>query len=394
MENDTIISHVPDADNTCKSVRSKKKINERCKNPASHGSFCGIHNKNPIIWKSTDSSVADKPPSKKLMKAVISGDVALRIQKWYRAHRGMYFVRHHGIGYWDRSILTNDTDFFSTDRIQDISGSMFLSYKDEQNHVYGFDIRSLNSLYTRSSQINEPAQNPFTRTDLPEWLEAKKTRIVDKLTKKKIPTDWIPITPPTPEQQWRMKVVDIFHKIDELNYYSSPDWFIGLNHHGQGKFYHELFDIWVFRAGLSMAQKNAIVPQHNQKLFKYSPLTVSVQPIGSIQKINMNTIRLMISSAEDRNDRILGAMYVITAFTIVNRQARIAYPWLYDSVAFQEPTAEEIFLPNQNQNQNQNIIQNPFDHIFGINWLQGLLFEPMPSLNLDNPNPNPNPSQD
>ena len=46
---DMILSHVPDA--ICKSVRSKKKINEKCKNPAIHeGSFCGLHNKNPILW--------------------------------------------------------------------------------------------------------------------------------------------------------------------------------------------------------------------------------------------------------------------------------------------------------------------------------------------------------
>jgi hypothetical protein len=373
MENDTIISHVPDiTDKVCKSVRSKKKINERCRNPATNGSFCGIHTKNQIIWVPNNSPSL----SRKLMRAVLSGDSVTTIQRWYRRVRRLFLVRKHGIGYWDRSILTNDSDFFSTEPIKDISGCMFISYRDEQNHVYGFDIRSLNSLYIRALQTGEEPQNPFTRRALPAALEAKKNRIVESLTKHGISVEWIPIQPPTPEQQWRMKVVDLFHKIDELNYYSSPDWFIGLNSHGQAKFYRELFDIWNFRAGLSSVQKQAIVPQYNQKIFRHSPFMISGQPIGAIQKINMTTIRLLITSAEDRNDRILGAMYVVTAFTIVNRQARIAYPWLYDSVAFQE-------LPVQT-GPDENLV-NQLEQLIGINWLQGLFFEPMPPLTLDNP---------
>ena len=46
----------------------------------------------------------------------------------------------------------------------------------------------------------------------------------------------------------------------------------------------------------------------------------------------MNVIRMFITSAVDKNDRILGAMYVVSALTLVNEQARNAYPWLYESV--------------------------------------------------------------
>lgn len=384
MEDDDVISHVPDAtENTCKSVRSKKKLNERCKNPAINGAFCGLHHKNPILW------VPNSPSNKFCLRAVKSLDSVVKIQKWYRAVRPMFLIRRHGIGYWNRSILTNDSDFFSTEPIADISGHMFISYKDEQNHVYGFDIRSLNSLYAHSEQVEDAPQNPFTRLDLPAWLEPKKNKIVAMLKKRNISVEWIPIQPPTPEQQWRMKVVDLFHKIDELNYYSSPDWFIGLNAYGQSKFYRELFDIWNFRAGLSNIQKNSIVPQYHQKIFKHSPFTISIQPITSIQKINMSTIRHLITSAEDRNDRILGAMYVVTAFTVVNRQARIAYPWLYDSIAFQEPIIPLVPPPSNDGEQPQ---PNPLDNILGINWLQGLFFEPMPPLNLNTP-PFPDPEQ-
>jgi hypothetical protein len=154
-----------------------------------------------------------------------------------------------------------------------------------------------------------------------------------------------------------MKVVDLFAKIDELNYYSSPDWFIGLDRDQQRKFYRELHAIWSHKAGLSIQQKNTIVPQHMQRLFRHAPWALTEQSLESLQKINMNVIRLMISSAEDRNDRILGAMYVVSTLTLVNEQARNAYPWLHESVF--EDEHETHYMPHQ--------------PLFGIGWLNDLL---------------------
>jgi hypothetical protein len=300
---------------------------------------------------------------------------ARTLLSWYRHVRGIFLKRRHGIGYWVRSVSTNDTDFFSTDPIQDISGNMFFSYMDEHKHVYSFDIRSIQSLYLRASASN-PVTNPFTRNPIPAWVESKKNALVSLLRKRNLPTEWIPLQPPTPEQQWRMKVVDIFHKIDELNYYSSPDWFIQLNHYGQIKLYRELYDIWVFRAGLSIQQKNTIVPLHAQKLFRHTPWSISELPMESLQRVNMNVIRMMIQSAADRNDRILGAMYVVTAFTLVNRQARTAYPWLYETVSVQELE----FPPNVAQEDVQ-----PLANIFSVDWLNAIFHDTLPPLMLPPP---------
>lgn len=365
MENETIVSHK--VDTICKNVRSQRRKLERCVNQATHGDFCGHHYKKPTPWVLSSNKSELELKTEKVKSAK-------KILEWYRRVNGIFRVRQHGIGYWIRSIATNDSDFFSTDSIQDISGIMFFSYIDPHQHVYAFDIRSIHSLYNRANRANESAVNPFTREEFPEWLESKKNRLIANLIKRNLPIEWIPTQPPTPEQQWRMRVVDLFHKIDNLNYYSSPDWFIGLSAYGHAKYYRELHDIWTFRAGLNNLQKNTIVPNHSQRLFKHSPWLVSEQPIETIQKINMNAIRLLISSAADRNDQILGAMYVITAFTLVNRQARIAYPWLYESVTNNEDVTPII-------QQEVNTIE-PFANIFGIHWLQALMQDSMPSLNL------------
>ena len=347
MGDEIILSHVNQAnDGICNSIRSNKKKNERCINPATHGRFCGIHCKNPKQWSPSGIIQANK------------------IQQWYKTVRGLYFLKRHGIGYWNKDKLINDTDFFSTDPLSDLSGIMFISYMDSQKHIYGFDIRSVHSLFTRAITNAEPVLNPYTRNEFPESFIQRKSALVDILKRRNISVDWVQLHPPTPEQQWRMKVVDIFNKIDELSYYSSPDWFISLNHYGHAKYYRELYEIWNTRAGLSSAQKSTIVPQYQQRLFRYSPWLVSDQPIATIQKINMNTIRILISSAEDRNDRILGAMYVITAFTMVSRQARTAYPWLYESVS-------EIPLLSPMEG-NENI-----QTILGFHWLQNIINLPM-----------------
>jgi len=84
---------------------------------------------------------------------------------------------------------------------------------------------------------------------------------------------------------------------------------------------------------------------------------------------------MMIQSAADRNDRILGAMYVVTAFTLVNRQARTAYPWLYETVAPQEQD-NETHTPHE---------FHPLAHVFSVDWLNAIFHEALPPLLLPPP---------
>lgn len=299
----------------CRNIKSKRKKNEQCPNPATHGNYCGIHYKHPELFANTDSE-----------------NSVNRIQAWWRFWRGLRAVRLRGIGYWDRTLNTNDSDFFSMDKVQDISGVYFFSYTDSDRHVYGFDIRSIASLLDRSRNKHEP-QNPFTRGVLSDTIQTKIRTCIQWLQKRGISTEWEALQAPTAEQRWRMSIVDLFHSIDELNYYSSPDWFIGLNLYGHQRFYRELYDIWNYRAGLSNTQKEAIVPNHIQTLFRYPPWALFDLSIELIRKLNTKMIERLVMTATDRNDRILGAMYVISTLTLVNRQARLAYPWLYESVS-------------------------------------------------------------
>jgi hypothetical protein len=347
------ISHV--VGETCRNIKARNKPKDRCSNPATHGEYCGIHFKHPHKW---NPELPDNIGKRVKRRHAASDPCAKKIQSWYRFWRDLKQARRHGPGYWDRTVNTNDNDFFSTDTLKDVNNIYLFSYRDADNHIYGFDVRSIHSIIHRSRLSGETALNPYTRSVIPNDVHRKVANLTKWLTKRGYSIEWAPLEPPTPEQQWRMKVVDLFAKIDELNYYSSPDWFISLDRDNQRKFYRELHAIWSHRAGLSIQQKTLIVPHFMQRLFRHAPWALGEQSLESLQKINMNVIRQMISSADDRNDRILGAMYVVSTLTLVCEQARSAYPWLHESVA------EDV----------EHDLPNPRTvPLFGIGWLHNLL---------------------
>jgi len=375
---DNVISYVSDKQNictdTCINIKSYRTPKERCKNPKTHGDFCGKHYKKPCKWTpASPDTIAKRVQRRHLRKqqksaTIITKDMyASRIQSWYHLWKPFHMIRRRGLAYYDRSITTNDTDFFSTDSMKDISSIMFFSYKDDDGHYYGFDIRSIYTVIYRARIEGESPQNPFTRSPIGQTVITKVMKLTKFLTTHNYSIEWAPLTPPTPEQQWRMKIVDLFHKIDELNYYSSPDWFIGLTLSEHRKFYAELHAIWSNRAGLTVAQKSLIVPNYVQKLFRHPPWALGDQTLESMQKINMNVIRTMITSAEDRNDRIVGAMYVVSGLTLVNDQARAAYPWLYESVQGHVDAPVSLGGPVLNGR------VYTLGNIFGIGWLNDIL---------------------
>jgi hypothetical protein len=318
---------------------------------------------------------------------------ALKIWKWYMQLRGLHFYRSRGHAYHVRSLATNESDFFSADSVSDISGVMFFSYKDTDNHIYAFDIRSIHSLIHRARRCGAPPQNPFTRTNLDIVVIHRVNALVKQLCAHRYSCEWAPLEPPTPEQQLCMKIVDLFHIIDELNYYSSPDWFLHMNLDDHFRFYSEIHAIWTHRAGLSIAQKSAIVPGFTQ-LFRHPPWALREQSLLTMQKLNMNTIRTLITSAEDRNDRILGAMYVVSTLTLVNEDARRAYPWLYESVndasAPESPPRDaagtEINMGGAGGSTAERRNGVPFLNFLGIQWIQELLrVDALPPLRLPPP---------
>ena len=62
-----------------------------------------------------------------------------------------------GVGYLYRDKCKNDEDFFYFVSKEEIEDKYFFSYKDNNNHIWCFDIRSFNKL------IANDKRNPYTR---------------------------------------------------------------------------------------------------------------------------------------------------------------------------------------------------------------------------------------
>ncbi len=173
------ISHVIPETTPCANIKSRKDPKKRCTNAVTHGEFCGIHYKHPRPWcpgspASIGLRVRHRRRGAKPLVFGVEEAIALRkIKAWWRLKYGLAMRRIHGPAHWARSLCTNDSDFFSTDPVTDISGCTFYSYKDIDNHVYGFDIRSVHTLLYRARLSSDPALNPFTRSPFPPFVKGQ-----------------------------------------------------------------------------------------------------------------------------------------------------------------------------------------------------------------------------
>jgi len=311
----------------CKNIRSRRHPDQRCPNPSTNGDYCGIHYKHPrpfSLQKNESNEIVTLPINTTLS--------AKKIRRWLIRSSAIKKKSRQGIAYLAPQISNNTTDFFSMEDIATIPKSMLFSFVDEDKKVYSFDVRSIAMLLEQKPEDNE-YRNPYTRQVISEQNLKKAMAFVRWCRKKGIDTRWKPIEPPTPDQVFQIKVTDLFQKIDELNYYTNTQWFVKLGVNELRRFYVELYDIWYHRAGLTVEMRNTIIPSPARP-FRFSIREViGLRNIDLLRKINIDMIRMFISASSDKSDRGLGAMYILTALTLVNKDCAGSYPWLYESAA-------------------------------------------------------------
>lgn len=311
----------------CKNIRSRKHPDQRCSNPATNGEYCGIHHKHPRQFK-TKAETAEI--NKALIFVPVSPGPSVKcLQRWWRKVSPIGRRRRQGPGLFIPELSTNTSDFFSMEDIVTIPKHLLFSYIDTDKMIYSFDVRSISTLIEK--HIDTEVQNPYNRQPITEAVLTKAMKFIRWCRKKNIDTRWAPIQPETPDQRFQMKVTDLFQKIDELGYYTNSLWFVNLSQHGLRKFYVELYDIWYHRAGLTTETRNLIIP-YPARPFKFTLREIiGHRNIEFLRKEIMGLIRMFISAASEQSDRSTGAMYVLTAMTLVCRECSESYPWLYES---------------------------------------------------------------
>ena len=240
----------------------------------------------------------------------------------------LYKLRHKykGIGFFNKELCNNQIDFYTLSSINNIPDQYFFSYKDDDNFVYAFDIRSFKKL------VDNNCKNPYSQKDIPEKTISLMMKRITQMTKHNISLaddddDEIYLTP---KQKLNMSVLNVFQKIDDLNTAAGGtdiNWFINLPITHLKIFYKELEDIWNYRAELTLETKNRIVPNNN--VFKYTVNQIyHIHDINKIRYHLLDEIDILVSSGITDADKNLGALWVLTALTMVSPDCASSLPWL------------------------------------------------------------------
>ena len=146
------------------------------------------------------------------------------------------------------------------------------------------------------------------------------------------------------------RIVSLFIEIDMLGNYTQIEWFTSLSLAQTVQYWGSLYDIWLYRARILDETKHNVCPIHdpffNKHLlrdFQRDHGLSSNSQIMQLQGDNMTTaiqeyclyaMENMVFMSDNNEYRSLGAQYVLMALTLVQPNARMAIPWLYESIMF------------------------------------------------------------
>jgi len=223
-----------------------------------------------------------------------------------------------------RAESNNPYDFFSGDPIEEIKIGDFVSFVDA-GKGYVMDIKSATSLLEHAEKSGEVAANPFNRAALPPLF----SRRVNRHKTKKPAASWELLVPTSEAQTVSLATTDLFRLIEDLGYYTDPEWFMELSRQNLQRFYIELADIWNHRATLTLQDRIRIIPPTGRVLAVPVSTAIIMQQ-KALRPMILKTCTKMVSAAVARSDKQLGVMYVLGALSLISEGAGTAYPWLTD----------------------------------------------------------------
>lgn len=251
-----------------------------------------------------------------------------KIKKIWKQYVFKKILLARGPACFKRELCINPKDFFSMDSLNDISFNQFISFKDVDNNIYGFDILSI---YNLIKLEKTKALNPYNRNKLPTELKNNIDIIVkySKFLNNNIETE---INNEKPEC-YKTKIIELVQHINNLGNYVNYEWFLTLTKQTKITFIRELCDIWNYRAQLTHQVKCDIFPPTGNLFFDINLLDITRLNEEAIDIFIIKIIDRLIKTSNNSNNQILGANYVLCALTLVNNLAANAYPWLFHSVS-------------------------------------------------------------
>ena len=260
------------------------------------------------------------------------------------------YIKFHGPAFYNRSICSNDVDFCTLDTLSSIPYNQFISFKDENAHIYGFDIISLYTLFkngllamkkTNTNITNDcyvDVENPFTKQKFNANILKQLIGYINisRILKIFINLEYDELIAVSDSKQLEMKILTLFQKIDSLGNYTNIKWFLELDKKQLIRFIRELMDIWNYRANLTYEVKREIVPQRSDPFYDrtINPNMLGQYNFIQIRKYCATVIDILINSGLNTSSCSLGSYYVLCALTTVSKDAADTLPWLYEATIY------------------------------------------------------------
>ena len=137
----------------------------------------------------------------------------------------------------------------------------------------------------------------------------------------------------SPLKKLDFRILSVFQEIDNLGNYTDIEWFTSLQRVNLIRFIRELADIWNYRAQLPITTRREICPPVGNPFHGLNLNTLPNMTFFSLKTETVNIIEHMVYRGINNASRALGANFVLCALTLVNTNAAVHLPWLYQSVA-------------------------------------------------------------
>lgn len=269
----------------------------------------------------------------RIYKFLKLSDKVIMIQRFWRSKLLQIYNNLRGPAIIYRKLCVNETDFFTMDLLTDVPNEQFISYKDVDNMIYGFNILSLYNLILKNGI---KSTNPYNRNSFPCNIRLIITRLLrlSVLFNEPIQTEIEKHEQLTPIKEMELRCVSIFQEIDSLGNYTDHLWFWNTLQRKNLliQYLRELGDIWNYRAQLSDTIKRDICPPNGIPFGNINVALLQNESLKNIQQIALNVVESMIKTGINEPSKCLGANYVLCALTLINNSAAESLPWLYQSV--------------------------------------------------------------
>ena len=258
----------------------------------------------------------------------------IKIQKLFRGNMIRKYLDYKGIKFKKEGI-SNMIDFLTFENTNKINIDQIFCYKDKDNFVYAFDIRSIHNMLL----INKEAKNPYNRNTISIETINKLTNMIHlgEMLKRNMKKDMNNDIENLPkEKRLQLKVIKIFQKMDEFGFVTDSKWFLNLNRHRSIKYVRELIDIWTYRLKIPTDMKKKIIPPHGNPFIDIHINNLGIYNNYKLKRTIIKIMERFITTGLDKDAKYLGCQYVLGALTIVSNSAAIALPWVYESFRHQD----------------------------------------------------------